>query len=225
MSSVFKSPLFGISLTIIAFIIGTLLSKKIKSPLVNPLIVATILCVTVMKVFGISYKDYMVGGQFISMFIVPATAVLGLSIFRQKKILKEQFFPIIVGCGLGSMLSMGSTVVLCQLFHIHQEILHSLLPKSITTAIAMDLSAQLGGIPSVTMLAVLLCGIFGAIINPILIKLFHITDPVAIGVGMGTASHAVGTAKAIEMGEIEGAVSGVSIGVAGICTVIITLFL
>ncbi|MDD3141995.1 MAG: LrgB family protein [Lachnospiraceae bacterium] len=225
MSSIFKSPLFGISLTIIAFVIGTLLSKKIKSPLVNPLIVATILCVTVMKVFGISYKDYMVGGQFISMFIVPATAVLGLSIFRQKKILKEQFFPIIVGCGLGSMLSMGSTVVLCQLFHIHQEILHSLLPKSITTAIAMDLSAQLGGIPSVTMLAVLLCGIFGAIINPILIKLFHITDPVAIGVGMGTASHAVGTAKAIEMGEIEGAVSGVSIGVAGICTVIITLFL
>ena len=167
----------------------------------------------------------MEGAQFVSLFLVPVTAMLGLSIYRQKKVLKEQFFPIVIGCLVGSLLSMGSTVILCRMLLLNNEIMSSLLPKSVTTAIALDLSDQLGGLRSVTLMAVIICGIGGAIIHPVVIKLLRLKDPVAIGVAFGTASHAIGTAKALEIGEVEGAVSGVAMGVAGICTVIIALFL
>lgn len=225
MSNLVSSPFFGIFLTIFSFYLAGGISKKLKTPLANPLLLATIICVCVLKIFHISYEDYMEGAQFVSMFLVPVTAMLGLSIYRQRKILKEQFLPIVIGCFVGSLLSMGSTVVLCRLFLVNEEIMHSLLPKSVTTAIAIDLSSQLGGIKAVTMMAVIICGIGGAIIHPMIIKMLHFKDPVAIGVAFGTASHAIGTTKALEIGDVEGAVSGVAMGVAGICTVIIALFL
>lgn len=225
MNNIVSNPLTGIFLTIIAFYIGSIIAHKIKTPLANPMLIAMIICVLVMRVLHISYEDYMEGGQFVSMFMVPATAMLGLSIYRQKKVLKDQFLPILAGCAVGCMLSMGSTVLLCRMLALHKEMLNSLLPKSVTTAIALDISSQLGGLRSITLMAVIVCGIVGAMIHPLLIKLLHLKDPVAIGVSFGTASHAVGTAKALEIGELEGAVSGVSMGIAGICTVIIALFL
>lgn len=225
MNAIFSSPLFGIFLSVFSYLVGVGISKNLKTPIANPLLIATLLCVTIMKGLHVSYDAYMQGGRFISMWIGPATAMLGLLVYRQRVILKEQFFPIIVGCSIGSGVSIGSTVFLSKLFSLRIDVLQSLLPKSVTTAIAMDLSEQIGGLPSVTVMCVVLCGILGAVLNPLLIKIFHITDPVAIGVGMGTASHAVGTAKALEMGELEGAVSGVSIGVAGIITVIILMVL
>lgn len=224
-SALWSNPLFGVLLTVLSFYIGTQIAKRVKSPLANPLLIAMILCVLVLKGPNISYEDYMEGAQFISMFLVPVTAVLGLSIYRQRRILKEQFFPIVIGCLAGSLLSMGSTVVLCRMLALHSDILYSLLPKSVTTAIALDVSEQLGGFRSITMMAVIICGTGGAIIHPLIIKLLRLKDPVAIGVAFGTASHAIGTSKALEMGEVEGAVSGVAMGVAGICTVIIALFL
>lgn len=225
MSSLVSNPVFGIFLTIFSFYLAGGIAKKLKNPLANPLLLATIMCVVVLKLFHISYEDYMEGAQFVSLFLVPVTAMLGLSIYRQKKVLKEQFFPIVIGCLVGSLLSMGSTVVLCRMLLLNNEIMSSLLPKSVTTAIALDLSDQLGGLRSVTLMAVIICGIGGAIIHPVVIKLLRLKDPVAIGVAFGTASHAIGTAKALEIGEVEGAVSGVAMGVAGICTVIIALFL
>ena len=120
---------------------------------------------------------------------------------------------------------MGSTVILCRMLALHSEMLYSLLPKSVTTAIAIDVSSQLGGLESVTMMSVVICGTAGAILHPIIIRALRLKDPVAIGVAFGTASHAVGTAKALEIGEVEGAVSGVAMGVAGICTVMIALFI
>ena len=167
----------------------------------------------------------MKGAQYVTFFLVPVTAMLGLSIYRQRKVLKEEFFPIVIGCLGGSLLSMGSTVVLCRMLALHSEMLYSLLPKSVTTAIAIDVSSQLGGLKSVTMMAVVICGTAGAILHPIIIRALRLKDPVAIGVAFGTASHAVGTAKALEIGEVEGAVSGVAMGVAGICTVMIALFI
>ena len=225
MSEIWSNPLFGVLLTVFSFYIGGQVSKKIKSPIANPLLIAMVICVLVMKVLHISYDDYMEGAQFVSMFLVPVTAMLGLSIYRQRAVLKEQFFPIVIGCLLGSILSMGSTVILCRMLVMHEEMIYSLLPKFVTTAIALDVSEQLGGLKSITMMAVIICGTVGAIIHPFLIKLFRLKDPVATGVAFGTASHAIGTAKALEIGEVEGAVSGVAMGVAGICTVIIALFL
>lgn len=225
MNSILSSAFFGIFLTIFSFYIAGGISKRIKSPLANPLLLATIICIAVMKLLHVSYDDYMEGAQFVSMFLVPVTAMLGLSIYRQRKILKEQFLPIVVGCLFGSLLSMGSTVVLCRILVLHDDIMCSLLPKSVTTAIALDISDQLGGLRSVTLMAVIICGIGGAIIHPLIIKLLRLKDQVAIGVAFGTASHAIGTAKALEIGEVEGAVSGVAMGVAGICTVIIALFI
>ncbi|MGN0332355.1 MAG: LrgB family protein [Lachnospiraceae bacterium] len=225
MNSILSSAFFGIFLTIFSFYLAGGISKRIKSPLANPLLLATIICIVVMKLLHVSYDDYMEGAQFVSMFLVPVTAMLGLSIYRQRKILKEQFLPIVVGCLFGSLLSMGSTVVLCRILVLHDDIMCSLLPKSVTTAIALDISDQLGGLRSVTLMAVIICGIGGAIIHPLIIKLLRLKDQVAIGVAFGTASHAIGTAKALEIGEVEGAVSGVAMGVAGICTVIIALFI
>ena len=225
MSSLWSNPLFGILLSVMAFYIGGVAARKARTPIANPLLIAMVICVLVLKILHISYDDYMEGAQFVSMFLVPVTAMLGLSIYRQRKVLKEQFFPIVIGCLMGSLLSMGSTVALCRLLALHADMMHSLLPKSVTTAIALDVSSQLGGIESITMMAVIICGTGGAILHPFIIKMLKLKDPVAIGVAFGTASHAIGTSKALEMGEVEGAVSGVSMGVAGICTVIIALLL
>lgn len=225
MSNLASNPFFGIFLTIFSFYLAGAIAKKVKNPIANPLLIATIICIAVLKLFHISYNDYMEGAQFVSLFLVPVTAMLGLSIYRQRKVLKEQFLPIVMGCLVGSFLSMGSTVLLCRMLSVNSDIMCSLLPKSVTTAIALDISEQLGGLRSVTLMAVIICGIGGAIIHPMIIKMLRLKDPVAIGVAFGTASHAIGTTKALEIGEVEGAVSGVAMGVAGICTVIIALFL
>lgn len=225
MNNLWSNPLFGIFLTVAAFYIGDRIAKKVKLPFANPLLIAMIICIAVMKLLNITYEDYMEGGQFISLFLVPVTAMLGLSVYRKRKILKEQFFPVVIGCLAGSALSMGSTVLLCRMLALNAEMLNSLLPKSVTTAIALDLSGQLGGLRSITMMGVIVCGIGGAILHPLIIRLLRLKDPIATGVAFGTASHAIGTARALEMGEVEGAVSGVSMGIAGICTVIIALFL
>lgn len=225
MNSILANPMTGIFLTVIAYYTGSIIAARVKNPLANPLLIAMVICVLVMKLLHISYADYMKGGQFISLFLVPATAMLGLSVYRQKQVLKEQFLPILVGCTVGSLLSMGSTVVLCRLLSIHSQTLYSLLPKSVTTAIALDISGQLGGLKAITLMAVIICGTGGAILHPVIIKLLRLKDPVAVGVAFGTSSHAIGTAKALEIGELEGAVSGVSMGIAGICTVMIALFL
>ena len=156
MSSLWSNPLFGILLSVMAFYIGGVAARKARTPIANPLLIAMVICVLVLKILHISYDDYMEGAQFVSMFLVPVTAMLGLSIYRQRKVLKEQFFPIVIGCLMGSILSMGSTVALCRLLALHADMMHSLLPKSVTTAIALDVSSQLGGIESITMMAVII---------------------------------------------------------------------
>lgn len=225
MSDIWSNPLFGLVLTTGAFEIGRLVSEKVRHPIANPLLIGIVICFGWLKVFHIPMDSYMKGARFIEIFLVPATAVLGLSVYRQRKILREQFFPIFTGCLVGSLISMGSTVLLCRLLALNTGILNSLLPKSVTTAIALDLSDQMGGVKALTIMAVILCGTGGAILHPMVIRLLKLSDPVAIGVAFGTASHAVGTARALEMGEVEGAVSGVAMGVAGICTVVIALLI
>ena len=221
MSELFASPFFGIALSILAFWVGVRIQKKTGLVVCNPLLIGIVLVVGVLLLFRIPYESYHQGGEIINMFLAPATACLAVAIYGKIRILKENWLPILVGCVVGSASSMGSILLLCRLFGLDAAMTASLLPKSVTTAISMDVAAELGGIAALTGAIVIVTGIVGALLAETVCKLFHITDPIAKGVGLGTAAHAVGTSKALQMGEVEGAMSGLSIAVAGVLTAVL----
>ena len=225
METMLQSPMFGILLSLLAFGIGVFCNRVFKSPIVNPLLVGISLVIIFLSVTKIPLEYYETGGDIISLFLAPATTVLAYSIYRQIALLKKYFLPVCLGCLVGSCVSVASVIGLCRLFHVEEKLTATMIPKSVTTPIAMEVSRSLGGMPSVTVAAVVVTGIFGAILCPVLIRVFKIKNPIAAGVGIGTSSHAMGTSKAVELGEIEGAMSGISIGVAGILTVLISMFL
>ena len=225
MAELFVSPFFGISLSVIAFWVGVRIQKKTGLVLCNPLLIAIVLVSAVLLVCRIPYASYNQGGAIINMFLAPATACLAVSIYTQINLLKENWLPILVGCTAGSITSMGSIYIMCRLFRLDEAVSASLIPKSVTTPIAVSISANLSGIQAITVVAVIITGILGSILAPVLIKLFRVKDPVAAGLAIGACSHAVGTSKALELGETEGAMSGLAIGICGILTVIFSLFL
>lgn len=212
----------GFILCVVAFKIGLFVNKKLKTPIANPLLIAIVLVIGFLLLTGMSVEQFQVGGSVVNMLLTPATAILALSIYRQRKILKEYFLPIVIGCLVGSITSIFSIAFLCKAFRLDEKISASLIPKSVTTPIAIKISESLGGIASITVAAVVFTGVMGAITAPILIKLFHVESKVAAGVAIGTCSHAMGTTKAIEIGEIEGAMSSVAIGIAGLVTVVLS---
>ncbi len=225
MSEIFESPYFGIALTIFAFWCGQLLQKKTGLLLCNPLILAIIIIISVLLLFKIPYDAYQEGGSIINMFLAPATACLAVSIYAKIQILKKNWLPILVGCTCGSLTSMLSVYGLCRLFALDDIMTASLIPKSVTTPIAVSISESHGGVVPVTVVAVIFTGILGSILAPVLIKIFRIKDSMTAGLSIGASSHAIGTSKALEIGEIEGAMSGLAIGVCGIITVIFSLFI
>lgn len=220
-----NSPFFGVALSVAAFWIGVKLQKKTGLVVCNPLLVAVTLVVGVLLLLRIPYEHYNQGGSLINLFLSPATACLAVAIYSKARLLKENWLPILVGCTVGSLVSMGSILGLCRLFGLDEVMTVSLLPKSVTTPIAVSVSQAHGGIPSITVVAVLLTGIMGSILAPLLIRLFRVKDPVAAGLSIGACSHAVGTSRALELGETEGAMSGLAIGVCGLVTVIFSLVL
>lgn len=215
----------GIVLSIVAYRIGIACNRKMKTPIANPLLIAICIIIGVLQLGGIPLESYQKGGQIIGLFLAPATTVLAVSIYKQLKLLKKYWLPIIVGALVGSLTSIISISLLSQLFGLEAQISASLIPKSVTTPIAIEISSQLGGIPPITVAAVVITGIMGAVFSPLFIKVLKIKDPIAKGVAIGTSSHALGTTKAIELGEVEGAMSGIAIGVAGIITVLLVMFL
>ena len=221
MSELLASPFFGIALSILAFWVGVRIQKKTGLVVCNPLLIGIVLVVGVLLLFRIPYESYHQGGEIINMFLAPATACLAVAIYGKIRILKENWLPILVGCVVGSASSMGSILLLCRLFGLDAAMTASLLPKSVTTAISMDVAAELGGIAALTGAIVILTGIAGNLLAESVCKWFHITDPIAKGVGIGTSAHAVGTSKALQMGEVEGAMSGLSIAVAGVLTAVL----
>lgn len=221
MSGLLDTPIFGILLSVIAFEIGIVISRKTKNPLLNPLLVAIILVIVFLLGLGIPKEKYDLGGSFILFFLGPATVVLAVPLYKQIELLKKDFVPIIVGILAGSVTSIMSVILLSKLFRIDLSVAVSMLPKSVTTAIGMEISKEIGGIVSLSVAVIVLTGITGAVIGPGLLKLLRIKDDVAQGVAIGTAAHAVGTSKAMELGETQGAMSGLSIGIAGIATVIL----
>ncbi|MBE6054006.1 MAG: LrgB family protein [Clostridium sartagoforme] len=214
-----ENILFGLIISLLAFEVGLLIYKKTKFPLFNPLLIAIVLVISFLLIFNIDVEVYNRGAQFINMFLGPATVVLAVPLYKQLNLLKKHFLPIIIGIFLGSSIGISSVILLANIFGLEKILTISLLSKSVTTPIGIEITNQLGGLAPVTVLSIVISGIIGAVIGPTLCKVFKINDKVAIGIALGTASHAVGTTKALELGETEGAMSSLSIGIAGIMTV------
>ena len=221
-SGLTSSPYFGAGLSAIAFWIGVKLNRKLKTPLCNPLVIAVVLAAGVLLVFKIPYDSYEQGGAVIDMFLAPATACLAVAVYAKRQILKEYWFPVLSGCAAGSAASMASVYLMCRMFGLDGKLTASLLPKSVTTPIAVSVAGTSGGMPSITVAAVIFTGILGSIFSPLLIRIFRVSDPVAAGLAIGASSHAVGTSKAVEIGEVEGAMSGLAIGICGLLTVLMS---
>jgi len=219
------NPFFGISLSIFCYWIGWKLQKKTGWAVFNPLLVGIILTIAVLLVLDIPYDYYYQGGEAINLLLAPATACLGVSIYRQFDILKEHWLPILVGCFCGALAGVGSVWGMCKLLKMDDLLTTSLLAKSVTTPIAVSITDTLGGLPPITVMAVVISGIFGGIVAPSMIKVFRIKDPMVAGVSIGTCAHGGGTSRAVQLGETQGAMSGLAIGVTGICTVVISLFI
>jgi predicted murein hydrolase (TIGR00659 family) len=222
MNAIINSPLFGILLSLVAFEIGVTISKKFKYSFLNPLLIANILIVGFLLTTGISLESYNVGGDYISVMLSPATVVLAVPIYRQISKLKQFWKPILAGIFAGSLTSLACVIVASKLIGLSDTLMLSLLPKSITIPMGSVVSAQIGGIPPVTIIAITITGITGAVAAPAVCRFCRIKHKVAQGIAIGTASHALGTTKAMEMGEVQGAMSSLSIGVAGLFTAIVT---
>lgn len=225
MSELINQPSFGFSLCMLSYIIGLYIKNRFKSTLLNPMIIAALIIALVLWIFKIPLESFMAGANFVAMFLAPATAALAVSMYRQFEVIKKNWLPITVGCTVGAVSALLSIILLCKAFNISEDITASLIPKSITTAFATKLSEQLGGMVPVTMAAVMVTGVFGAVAAPFMIKLFKVDNPIAAGLAIGASSHALGTTKAIEIGEVEGTLSGIAVGLCGLVTVFIAIFL
>lgn len=214
-----STSLFGILLSLVAFQIGILLYKKTHSSLFNPLLVGFVLVILFLFYFRIDFETYNVGGDYISFFLGPSTVVLAVPLYKKIQLLKSDAFPIITGIGAGCIAGISSILVLSIIFGLDKVITSSLVPKSVTTPIGIEISKQIGGLPAITVAAIVVTGIIGAVLGPFICRSLRIKDSVAVGIAIGTASHALGTTRAIELGETEGAMSGLAIGIAGIITV------
>ncbi len=212
---------FGIVLSFAAYEIGKWINKKLKTPIANPLLIAILLIIGFLSITGIDYEYYKKGGDFMAFFIGPATVAMVLDLYANLDTLKKNILPILVGVGFGTIFSFVLAIFLSKIFQIDKNLVASLIPQSITTAIAISLSGEYQGIIGLTAIVVVIRGVSGAVFAPIVMKIFRIKDPVAQGVAIGTSSHAVRTSQARLMGEIQGAMSGLSIAIAGITAVII----
>ena len=221
MNAIINSPLFGILLTLVTFEIGVTISKKFKYSFLNPLLIANILIVGFLLITGISLESYNVGGDYISVMLSPATVVLAVPLYRQISKLKQFWKPILAGIFAGSLTSLACVIVVSKLVGLSNTLMLSLLPKSITIPMGSVVSAQIGGIPPVTIIAITITGITGAVAAPAVCKFCRIKHKVAQGIAIGTASHALGTTRAMELGEVQGAMSSLSIGVAGLFTAVV----
>lgn len=202
-----NSVFFGVFISIITYEIGVLIKKKLKLAIFNPLLISIALIIVFLLVFHIKYNVYESGAQYLSYFLTPATVALAVPLYEQIEPLKKNWKAVVAGILSGALTSALCVLAVALIFQLDHKQYVTLLPKSITTAIGMGLSEELGGIVTITVAVIVVTGVIGNMFAESICKLFHITDPVAKGIGIGSASHAMGTAKAMEMGEIEGAMS------------------
>ena len=215
-----SSVFFGVTISLLSYGLGTVLKKKFKLAVFNPLLISVVITTSVLLLFKIDYAVYEKGASVLTYLLTPATVCLAIPVYEQMTILKQNKGAILIGVASGVITSLVLTLILAILFKIGHSNYVTLLPKSVTTAIGMEISEGLGGHVPLTVAAIVITGILGNVIGELVFKLFRITHPVAKGIGLGTASHVVGTSKAVELGDVEGAMSSLSVVVAGIMTVI-----
>lgn len=215
-----NSVYFGVVISILGYVIGLAIRKKFKKGFLNPLLISVLFVIAVLLIFHIDYNSYNQGAKYISYFLTPATVCLAIPLYQQLELLKKNLKAVLIGISAGVLSSLGSVLGLAYLFHLTHVQYVTLLPKSITTAIGIGVSDELGGITTITVAVIIVTGVLGNVIAESICKLFRIKEPVAVGLAIGTSSHAVGTAKALELGEIQGAMSSLSIVVSGLLTVI-----
>lgn len=215
-----NSTYFGIVLSLLCYWGALLISAKVKSTLCNPLLVASAMIVAILLLFEIDYETFDQGASYLTYFLTPATVCLAVPLYRQFQVLKSNLKAILLGIAAGCIACMITIVGLSLVFSFDNQLTASILPKSITTAIAIGLSEEIGGMPSITVACVVITGIFGACTASAMFKLFKIEEPVAQGLATGASAHAIGTSRALELGEVQAAMSSLAIVVTGIMTVI-----
>lgn len=213
------SVFFGVLVSLVSYWIGAALKKRFQYSLLNPLLISVILIILLLLGLKIDYAVYYEGAKYISYLLTPATICLAIPLYEQMELLKNNLKIILLGILSGVLTSLCSILAMAVLFGLNKAEYVTLLPKSVTTAIGMGISEELGGYVSITAAVIIVTGILGSVIADAVFKVFHITEPIAKGLALGTASHAIGTAKAVELGETESAMSSLSIVVAGILTV------
>lgn len=218
------SAFFGVVISLASYFLGMSLKKRVKSPLCSPLLISIILTIIFLIITKTEVSAYRESADIITWFLTPATVSLALPLYLEIEKLKKNWKAVVLGILSGVLSSLVTILLLSILFSLSHKEYVSILPKSITTAIAMGLSEEMGGFVSLTVATISITGIWGSIVAPFVFKVFRIKAPIAKGVALGTSSHAIGTAKAMEMGETEGAFSSLSIVVAGIITVILSIF-
>lgn len=214
------SAFFGLFITIFGFYLGVLLKKRVQSTLFNPLLAAIFFVIAVLLIFDVDYEAYNNSAQYLTYLITPATICLAVPLYKQMDTLKANLSAIAVGIAAGVLATSGSVLILSVLFSFPHEIYVTLLPKSTTTAIGIGISQELGGIVPLTVIAIVITGNLGNLAAVPLCRLFRLEEPVAKGIAIGSASHVIGTVKAFEIGEVEGAMSSLAIILAGLLTVV-----
>ena len=218
------SVTFGVVLSLAAYEVGLFIRKKTQKAFCNPLLISIVIVILCLSVLGIEYKNYQSSAKYLSYLLTPATVCLAIPLYRQYELLKGNYKAILGGIAVGSVTSLLSVLVLASLFKMSYEQYVTLLPKSITTAIAIGVIEELGGYTTITVVVIIVTGVVGNMLAEWVLRTFRINNSIAKGVAIGTASHAIGTTKAMEMGSVEGAMSSLSIVIAGIITVVLTPF-
>ena len=219
MSEFTETSMFaGVTVSLLAYIIGALLKKKFKLAIFNPLLISIVLTIIMLVIADIDV--YAQGADYLSWFLTPATVCLAIPLYEQWELLKHNVKAVMLGITAGVLASLTTVLVLSLIMHLSHEEYVTLLPKSITTAIGMGVSEELGGYVTITVAVIIVTGVIGNIFGELICKIFRITEPISKGIAFGSASHAIGTAKAMELGDVEGAMSSLSIAVSGILTVV-----
>lgn len=221
MSALLASPLFCLSLTVAVYAAAEQLQRRFRTALLHPVLVSIAVLVPLLRGLHLDYPTYAEGSRFITFLLGPAVVALGVTLHQQSAEIAKHARSLLVALGAGAVVGVGSAVALGRALGGTREVVASLAPKSVTTPIAMGIAERLGGIPSLTAVLVILVGVYGAVVGPALLRALRIRSRTAWGLGMGAAAHAVGTARAVEEGEIEGAAGALAIGVMGLFTALV----
>ncbi|TJX15618.1 LrgB family protein [Tissierella creatinini] len=225
-NELFKNPAFGVGLTLISYELGKYLQKKTKIKLLSPLITGSLIIIGVLLIGDIDYKNYKLGGSIVSFFVGPATVSFAIPLYKNLRIIRENLIGILAGILGGLLTGLLSALILSRIFGLSHQIRLSLLPKSVTSAIGYAISDMIGGVPEISLVLIVVAGVTGYVVSEFIFKILKIDNPIIKGIALGTNSHVIGTAKAMELGEKEGAMSSAAITIAGVIMVfLIPLFI